>query len=277
MEYNEYLDIEIERLEWMLKGCVNVLEASENLRGAEVQSVEKKDGSTLYYVKMPGQSDFKPVGGLESPIINWIMISQNWLDIFLKTEQDLRRAKMLRNTNEGSSFGGGRIPEKDYEPLEFDRPGAAGCHVWTGDEPPVPLKEETDRRLYRGLDFESRSGTAVRSPAEAQLADELEAWGIPYFYEFAHYIGENMFIPEFTIYSTKHNREIVWLHCDDVTDEKSRIEVSRRQLFYAMNGFTPSWDMMVSYGDRKGNLKLEPARIQLGFWFDRPSVDRDIS
>ena len=110
-------------------------------------------------------------------------------------------------------------------------------------------RENTQQNLYRPeeLIFCTGSGVRVRSKSERMIADKLDQYKIPFFYEAALVLDSVVWHPDFTIYRPTDGKMLLWEHFGIMDDDKYRKRTIEKISLYIRNGYYPSSNLICTY------------------------------
>ena len=100
-------------------------------------------------------------------------------------------------------------------------------------------------------------GDMVRSKSEALIANTLFDLQIPYRYEWCSVIAGVPMDPDFTIYSFKKNKYIIWEHIGRVDDPEYYPGMMKKLDTYLSNGYLPGKNLILTFEDSKHPLDIQ--------------------
>lgn len=122
--------------------------------------------------------------------------------------------------------------------------------------PQMPEPKQRKKKTMAAMDatpekpYATLKGDFVRSKSEAIIANELYMAQIPYAYEKILLLPgySHEFLPDFTIYTPKQNKMILWEHCGLIDKEEYRTKWNRKKQVYENNGIS-EWNknLIVTY------------------------------
>lgn len=108
----------------------------------------------------------------------------------------------------------------------------------------------------------------VRSKSEGIIAVALEKRGLSFRYECITEISGYRLAPDFTIFSRKLNRPVIWEHFGMMDDEKYRDDAARKISAYIRAGYTPHKDIIFTFETKDDPFTIEQAERILKDFFD---------
>jgi hypothetical protein len=111
-------------------------------------------------------------------------------------------------------------------------------------------------------------GEKVRSKSEMVLANMFFSKGIPYKYEAGRMIAGHYIHPDFTLFSKRVGREVIWEHFGLMNDPEYRDNYGWKMKIYAEAGFYPGVNLITSFDDESGGLDAAHLRRIMKLWFE---------
>jgi len=87
--------------------------------------------------------------------------------------------------------------------------------------------------------YHSNNGVALRSKSEMIIANELEAYGIPYRYEAPLRFGEQVKYPDFTIKNPFNGKVVIWEHFGALHESGYENNMNEKMLLYTKHHYRP--------------------------------------
>lgn len=97
-------------------------------------------------------------------------------------------------------------------------------------------------------------GHYVRSKSEVIITNTLYAHKLPIRHEEERLFGDMVIAPDFTIYSEKLHREIIWEHFGLMNSARYRNTYQRKMAAFAEAGFLPYINLITTFDDTDGNI-----------------------
>ncbi len=122
------------------------------------------------------------------------------------------------------------------------------------------LKEKALMDARFGISYEHRlthkakDGTLMRSKSEVAIADEFIHRGKPYIYEMPTHVGPFIMHPDFTFYSNRYDKVIMWEHAGKLGDPDYMNSFSERTDRYIRAGVLPCVDVILSFDTMLGDI-----------------------
>lgn len=110
-------------------------------------------------------------------------------------------------------------------------------------------------------------GIRVRSKSEVILSNAYFARSIPQEYEKEHRINGVLLRPDFTLWSAKDHREIIWEHFGLMNDSVYREQAVWKIGQYMKAGFYPGDNLIMTFDDADGNIDSLTIERILDVWF----------
>ncbi len=138
----------------------------------------------------------------------------------------------------------------DYSMYSFG--GEDGCAMGWGD-----AEYEKNEQYKDGLVYGTVGGLMVRSKSEAIIAGLLEATNIPFRYEAALKLGENVYYPDFTIMRPRDNKILYWEHFGMMDDKEYALRAEYKLAVYRENCIFPWNQLITTYETAKAPLNAQ--------------------
>ncbi len=122
------------------------------------------------------------------------------------------------------------------------------------------LKEKAEMDAAYGISYETelshtaKDGTRTRSKSEVAIANEFFGRGKPCIYEMPTHVEPFILHPDFTFYSNRYNKVIMWEHAGMLGDADYMQSFSERTDHYIRAGFLPCVDVIFSFDTMLGDL-----------------------
>ena len=117
------------------------------------------------------------------------------------------------------------------------------------------------------LRHKTACGIKVRSKSEVILSNSYYARDIPQEYEKEHQINGVQLRPDFTLWSEKDHREILWEHFGMMHDAEYREQMIWKLAQYQQAGYQPGHNLILTFDDRDGNIDSLIIERILDVWF----------
>lgn len=114
--------------------------------------------------------------------------------------------------------------------------------------------------------FTSRN-IRVRSKSEVLIADELDAKGIPFRYEFPIKSNGVVLHPDFYCLDIIHHRELIWEHFGLMDNEQYVSEMIQKLYKYASLGFFPGKNLIMTFENAKFPLNKQLIKQNIEIYF----------
>jgi len=103
------------------------------------------------------------------------------------------------------------------------------------------LAQGHSRNNYKpeNLHYHSNNGTLVRSKSETIIANELEAYQIPYLYELPLKLGSQIKSPDFTTMCPFSGKIVLWEHYGALHLQEYEENMTNKMLLYMKQGYQP--------------------------------------
>ena len=177
-------------------------------------------------------------------------------DMIILAEEELRFLQKLSKT----------YPEKTIDNYWDNLPDARRDvidPIWPSDEDYIKrwLSREYKSKGFDPNDhsqFITNSGLRVRSKTEVNIANRLEAYNVPFIYEFPHYLdGYGLIYPDFSILHVRTRTTIIWEHYGMLDDKEYRENnFLRKNTLYAGNGFFSGKNLIQTFESLKTPLSI---------------------
>ena len=122
------------------------------------------------------------------------------------------------------------------------------------------LKEKAEMDAAYGVSYEAeltqtaKDGTKTRSKSEQAIANEFFQRGKPYIYEMPTHVKPFLLHPDFTFYSNRYNKVMMWEHAGMLGNADYMQGFSERMDRYIRAGFLPCVDVIFSFDTMLGDL-----------------------
>ena len=122
------------------------------------------------------------------------------------------------------------------------------------------LKEKAVRDKQNGIVYETglkhkaKDGTLMRSKSEVAIYNEFLDRGKPCIYEMPTHIHPYLLHPDFTFYSNRYQRVIMWEHAGLLGDPDYMQSFSERTDKYIRAGYAPCIDVIFTFDTMTGDL-----------------------
>ncbi|MBQ3281717.1 MAG: hypothetical protein IJH41_04865 [Eubacterium sp.] len=122
------------------------------------------------------------------------------------------------------------------------------------------LKEKSELDEKYGISYESelthkaKDGTLTRSKSEVAIFNEFLERGKPCIYEMPTHVKPYLMHPDFTFYSNRYNRPIIWEHAGMLGDPDYMQSFSERMDKYIRAGFVPCVDIIFTFDTMRGDI-----------------------
>lgn len=97
-------------------------------------------------------------------------------------------------------------------------------------------------------------GHYVRSKSEVIITNSLLSHGLSVRHEEERVFSGMPIAPDFTVYSEKLHREIIWEHFGLMNDPRYRITYQRKMAAFAAAGYYPYFNLITTFDDADGNI-----------------------
>ncbi len=97
-------------------------------------------------------------------------------------------------------------------------------------------------------------GHYVRSKSEVIITNILLSYDLPIRHEEEGIFGGMTIAPDFTVYSEKLHREIIWEHFGLMNDPRYRNTYQRKMAAFAAAGYYPYFNLITTFDDAGGNI-----------------------
>ena len=97
-------------------------------------------------------------------------------------------------------------------------------------------------------------GHYVRSKSEVIITNILLSYDLPIRHEEEGIFGGMPIAPDFTIYSKKLHREIIWEHFGLMNDPRYQQKYQRKMAAFATAGYLPYINLITTFDDTDGNI-----------------------
>ncbi len=132
--------------------------------------------------------------------------------------------------------------------------GSEKLHDWLTKE------WEFNEKYPEAKVFKTKAGWIVRSKSEVMIADHLTELSIPYVYEAIKYFNGIAFAPDFILFSTRKNCEIIWEHFGRMNDPEYALHCIQKIKTYLEEGYILGHNLIVTV--EYGNEGFDSAIIQ---------------
>ena len=105
-----------------------------------------------------------------------------------------------------------------------------------------------------GLKHKANDGTLLRSKSEVAIYNEFLSRAKPCIYEMPTHIHPYLLHPDFTFYSNRYDRVIIWEHAGMLGDPDYMQSFSERTDKYIRAGYTPCVDVIFTFDTMTGDL-----------------------
>ncbi len=223
----------------------------------------KEKGGNKYYSEIWYEGDVRRsryLGGENNPEVKAIK-EKHFLSKAVKM-LDRRIAGLEKCSDELETFDCGDVNDalpKTYRLTEEHLKKVAGMteeEKWYAEA----LKEKAEMDAKFGISYETelshkaKDGTRTRSKSEVSIANEFFERGKPYIYEMPTHIGPFILHPDFTFYSNRYNKVIMWEHAGLLGDPDYMQSFSERTDRYIRAGITPCVDVIFSFDTMLGDI-----------------------
>ncbi len=104
------------------------------------------------------------------------------------------------------------------------------------------------------LTHKAKDGTRTRSKSEVAIYNEFLLRGKPCIYEMPAHVGPYLMHPDFTFYSNRYNKVIMWEHAGMLGDPDYMNSFSERTDRYIRAGFVPCVDIIFTFDTMRGDI-----------------------
>lgn len=134
--------------------------------------------------------------------------------------------------------------------------------IWLSDDAYITeWKSHENEYEHKKFDKEEESEyfttnhERVRSKSELMIANTLEKFGIPYYYEYRIDVpGLGTIYPDFRVLNVRQRHEYFWEHDGMMDHDGYRKKLSRRILWYERNGYFPGRNLIMTFEDKDNPL-----------------------
>ena len=220
----------------MMKGLSNILvdykkELELINKELEVYPIGRLVKKKKYYYHASGEKEFSITN--DRPLIQSLSRKKYLLEMKKRLEQNIL---VLSQTNKLSDL----TPEnliKAFPASYQDLPKSYFYH------PSVEsfLSKELPKNSYNveSLHYHSNNGIALRSKSEMIIANELEAYNIPYQYEAPLRFLEHTKYPDFTIKNPFNGKVFIWEHFGGLHLKDYEDNMTNKMMLYTKHGYRP--------------------------------------
>ena len=136
------------------------------------------------------------------------------------------------------------------------------------DEMDKPCQSSRPSQFHpEQLRHKTACGIKVRSKSEVILSNSYYARDIPQEYEKEHLINGALLRPDFTLWSARDHREILWEHFGMMHEAAYREQMIWKLAQYQQAGYQPGHNLILTFDDRDGNIDSLIIERILDVWF----------
>lgn len=136
--------------------------------------------------------------------------------------------------------------------------GPSPEEIWYSEA--LKEKEHIDRQYgisyAEQLTQKAADGTLVRSKSEVAICNEFAVRRKLYIYEMPSHIGPFLMHPDFTFYSNRLGKVLMWEHIGKLGDVDYMSSFSERMDRYIRAGFVPCVDILFTFDTIQGDLDM---------------------
>jgi hypothetical protein len=248
---------ELARLKELLGMYQQRLDELSEYRGARLTTAGSYKGVPNIYIKMPGEKEYRYArradAGLVENIRKCRVYEQAVKDISENIRGIEKNQKVLISCDPASILERvAPVYRGGMEDFFSNLTGNARSWIQASEEryrSQDPFKPE-------GLLHNCGGGLMVRSKSEAIIVAALRRKGIPFFYELELDIGGFTYHPDFTLYSEKLGRVIIWEHHGKRNDVIYMADARKKVSHYMRYGWLPGENLILTYDDVNGGIDI---------------------
>lgn len=126
---------------------------------------------------------------------------------------------------------------------------------------------ESNTKYPEQLIHKTMTGKCVRSKSEVLIDNVLHKYQIPFRYEAALQIGDQILYPDFTIRHPRSGTIFYWEHFGLMDDKNYLLNMSQKLRLYASYGIIPSIQLITTYETKETPLTIELVEKIVRYYF----------
>lgn len=212
------------------------------------------DGHTKVYLPKKNQQLAEQLAAKKylSALQNDLLLEKKAIDSYLRNyHSDTQKAHQLLTD------------ESEYQKLlaPYFKPKSHKINEW------ITCPYDTNTKYPEQLVHKTSSGHHVRSKSEAMIATFLYMNKIPFRYECALHLDQNVFYPDFTIKHPKTGATYYWEHFGMMDDPTYYRSAYNKMQFFNSYGIVPSIQLIITFETQKHPLSTELVRKIIEYYF----------